>query len=411
LFLTRAAGTSLIPSPQLAAMRMQLERDLQQQLVLLSVCPEQPPLQYPEIWLRDNCQCGECYMQQTRSRLPQGWNYCEPTVRAQQLHWAEEQQCLLVEWSDAHCSAYSWNWLRERDFSPANRARYLRDFYRPEARHWSRVQFGELQREFHYGQLLQCDRTLLEWLQQLAVYGVALVKQAPLETDVLRRLCQRVGFMRRTTYGEEWSVRAQPGARNYAYLAAPLPLHTDMPYFEYKPGLTLLHTLQQSDSPGGWNLLADGFHVADLLRERHPQAFQVLAETPVDWADIGSERELSFHNIWRAPVINLDPAGRYTRINHSIPQRDSHFSVPVEQVRPWYEAMALFIRLANEQACSFKTCPGDVLVFDNLRLVHGRTGYDDTERNVRHIVGAFLDWDIAYSRWRCLRNALGVQQQ
>lgn len=84
--------------------------------------------------------------------------------------------------------------------------------------------------------------------------------------------------------------------------------------------------------------------------------------------------------------------------------------MPVEQVRPWYEAMATFIRLANEQACSFKTCPGDVLVFDNLRMLHGRSGYDDTDRNVRHIVGAFLDWDIVYSRWRVLRHALGRGQ-
>lgn len=109
-------------------------------------------------------------------------------------------------------------------------------------------------------------------------------------------------------------------------------------------------------------------------------------------------------------MLSLDASGRYTRINHSIPQRDSHFSVPADQVRPWYEAMALFIRLANEQACTFKTCPGDVLVFDNLRMLHGRTGYADTDRNVRHIVGAFLDWDIAYSRWRLLRNASGHAQ-
>jgi len=69
--------------------------------------------------------------------------------------------------------------------------------------------------------------------------------------------------------------------------------------------------------------------------------------------------------------------------------------------------MAMFIRLANEQACTFKTTPGDVLTFDNVRMVHGRTGYDDTDRNVRHIVGAFVDWDIAYSRWRVLRRSLG----
>ncbi|EDW01771.1 gamma-butyrobetaine dioxygenase [Drosophila grimshawi] len=388
-------------------MLVQVSRDLQQQLVLLHVSAEQPAMQFPEIWLRDNCRCPKCYMKQTRSRLPHGWNYLDPTVRLQEISWCAEQQTLQIEWSDDHQSSYPISWLQERDFSQANRARYLRAYYRPEQRHWSGQQYELIRREFQYQELLESDEALLQWLHHLAVYGLALVKQAPLEEDVLRKLCNRVGFMRRTTYGDEWSVRAQPGASNYAYLAAPLPLHTDMPYFEYKPGVTLLHTLQQSDSPGGWNLLTDAFHVADLLRQRYPSSFHVLSQTPVDWADIGSDKELSFHNIWRAPVINLDANGRYVRINHSIPQRDSHFSVPADQVRPWYEAMAVFIRLANEQACTFKTAPGDVLTFDNLRMVHGRTGYDDTDHNVRHILGAFVDWDIAYSRWRVLKNALG----
>ncbi|XP_017868896.1 PREDICTED: gamma-butyrobetaine dioxygenase [Drosophila arizonae] len=386
---------------------VQVSRDVQQQLVLLRLQPDSSGLQFPEIWLRDNCQCSTCYMQQTRSRLPQGWNYLDPSVRLQQLSWCAERQSLQISWSDGHKSSFALSWLKERDFSPANRARYLRDCYRPEQRLWSGTEFQRIQREFLYDELLHNDEALLQWLHQLAVYGLALVKQAPLDSNVLRNLCNRVGFMRSTTYGDEWSVKAQPGASNYAYLAAPLPLHTDMPYFEYKPSITLLHTLQQSDSPGGWNLLSDAFHVADLLRQRYPGAFKVLSETPVDWADIGSEKNLRFHNIWRAPVINLDANGRYVRINLSIPQRDSHFSVPAEQVRPWYEAMALFMRLANEQACTFKTTPGDVLTFDNVRMVHGRTGYDDTEQNIRHIVGAFLDWDIAYSRWRVLKNDLG----
>ncbi|BFG05304.1 gamma-butyrobetaine dioxygenase [Drosophila madeirensis] len=390
--------------------RLQPKAELdQQQDQLRMVIVESPgqlqDMQFPDIWLRDNCRCGECYLPQTLSRLPQLWNNLDTSVRVQQQSVDVDQQVLCIQWSDGHASQYPFAWLRERDFALANRTRYLSDFYRPAPRHWSGLEFGHIRREFQYQELLASDEQLLQWLHQLAVYGVALVKQAPLEFDVLRRLCNRVGFMRRTTYGDEFSVRAQPGASNYAYLAAPLPLHTDMPYFEYKPGVTLLHTLEQSDSPGGVNLLTDAYHVADLMRERYPAQFRVLCQTPVDWADIGRDGELEFHNIWRAPVINLDAEGRYVRINHSIPQRDSHFSVPLERVRPWYEAMALFVRLANEQACSFKTTPGDVLTFNNLRLVHGRTGYDDTDRNVRHIVGAFLDWDIVYSRLRVLRNA------
>ncbi|KAH8402458.1 hypothetical protein KR009_012043 [Drosophila setifemur] len=386
----------------------QKEQDQDQHRLVMVPDPgrDNQELQFPDIWLRDNCRCKECYLPQTLSRLPQLWNNLDTSVHVLRQAVDLEQQVLYIEWSDGHASQYPYKWLREHDFSPANRARYLSDFYRPQLELWSgSSDFERIRRVFNYKDLLTSDSSLMQWLQHLAVYGVALVKEAPLEKDVLRILCNRVGFMRRTTYGEEFSVRAQPGASNYAYLAAPLPLHTDMPYFEYLPGVTLLHTLEQSASPGGVNLLADAFYVADLLRERHPEQFRVLTQTPVDWADIGRDGDLQFHNIWRAPVINLDAEGRYVRINHSIPQRDSHFSVPLEQVRPWYEAMATFLRLAHEHSCSFKTSPGDVLTFNNLRLVHGRTGYDDTDRNVRHILGAFIDWDIVYSRLRVLRKA------
>jgi gamma-butyrobetaine dioxygenase len=49
---------------------------------------------------------------------------------------------------------------------------------------------------------------------------------------------------------------------------------------------------------------------------------------------------------------------------------------------------------------------GEILVFDNIRLVHGRKAYDDKPDNTRHLVGAYLDWDLAYSRIRVLRQKL-----
>lgn len=106
--------------------------------------------------------------------------------------------------------------------------------------------------------------------------------------------------------------------------------------------------------------------------------------------------------------FSLDASGQYKRINHSVPQRDSHFNVPLEQVLPWYRSYARFVQLAREDAHSFKTQPGDVLTFNNIRLLHGRTGYDDTEQNSRYIVGAYLDWDIIYSRLRVLKKRLAT---
>lgn len=88
-----------------------------------------------------------------------------------------------------------------------------------------------------------------------------------------------------------------------AYLSTPLQLHTDLPYYEYKPGVNLLHCLVQNRSPGAFNLLTDGLWVVDQMRTRYPTEFEILANTLVDWVDVGSEDGNKFHSLYRAPVV------------------------------------------------------------------------------------------------------------
>ncbi|SPP88714.1 blast:Gamma-butyrobetaine dioxygenase [Drosophila guanche] len=358
---------------------------------------------FPGVWLRDNCRCAVCFHGSSKSRRLD-WDAFDTRVRPLSVRSDKAAGQVHVSWSDAHESSYTLAWLRQRSFDTQRQRSYLEDFYRPSTRHWAGAEFEQIAQHFDYEQVMAEDASLKQWLQALAVYGVALLRGAPLDEGVVRRLAERVGFIRRTTYGEEFIVQAKPGAQNFAYLSLPLPLHTDLPYYEYKPSVNILHCVVQTKSRGGSNLLVDAFHIADRLRSQHPEDFERLCRIPVDWNDIGSEDGREFHNIWRAPVICLDAEGKYARINHSVPQRDSHFSVPLEEVEPWYESYARFVRLARDDAHAFKTRPGDVLTFNNIRLLHGRTGYDDTEQNSRYIVGAYLDWDIIYSRLRVLKK-------
>lgn len=95
------------------------------------------------------------------------------------------------------------------------------------------------------------------------------------------------------------------------------------------------------------------------------------------------------------------------RVNYSTPQRDSFFTIPFELVQYWYEAYAKFGEILNEESVKFKTKEGDILTFDNIRLVHGRTAYEDDYINPsRHLIGAYLDWDEIYSRLRVLKSNL-----
>ncbi|KFB45216.1 AGAP012477-PA-like protein [Anopheles sinensis] len=382
--------------------------------VVLNVVPSASPglaserFEFPGVWLRDNCQCSECFHRGSSSRVLNWETFDVDRARVIDVRVQEGGHALEVLWEEGHRSVYELQWLLDRSFREGDTREYLREWYRPDPVLWGAERFeaGEVLQEFRFQEVLHDDEVLLRWIEALIRYGVVMIKGAPLTEHECRRLAERVGFIRKTHYGEEFIVKAKEGTSNVAYLSTPLQMHTDLPYYDYKPGCNLLHCLVQStNTVGGENLIADGFYVAERMRHEHPDDFQLLAETLVNWSDLGEDEGGAFHSIYRAPMICIGRDGRLERINHSVPQRDSHFSVPLERVERWYRAMQRFVAILHREAVKFRTSPGDILTFSNVRMVHGRTGYTDTSGNTRHIVGAYLDWDEIYSRLRVLKAA------
>lgn len=75
----------------------------------------------------------------------------------------------------------------------------------------------------------------------------------------------------------------------------------------------------------------------------------------------------------------------------------------------WYEALDKYIELLQNERVTFKLECGEIITFDNTRLIHGRTGFTDTDNNTRHLVGAYLDWDEIYSRLRVLKTEFNLK--
>ncbi|KAK7791561.1 hypothetical protein R5R35_011064 [Gryllus longicercus] len=364
-------------------------------------------LKYPWIWLRDNCQCSSCFNPKLQSRTID-WRTFDISVNPKSLHI--NNNILSIEWSDGHCSEFTLKWLHERSFTKDNQEKWLNDVYRLPKIPWSAADFPSVLKKFDYSDVIQSDKCLYEWLKALAEYGVAIVENTPIQEDQLRKLANRVSFIKRTHYGEEFEVRNKPDTTNVAYLSTPLQMHADLPYYEYKPGVNLLHCLVQTTGEGGDNLLTDCLHVSKILKEFHPEVYKILSTTLVEWSDIGEERGMKFFSLYRSPAICEDRWGQFARVNYSQQQRYSHFSIPLEDVIPWYKAHATFTQALYDpkNMVQFKTKPGDILSFDNIRLAHGRTGYTDTKSNERHLIGAYLDWDIVYSRIRTLKRQLNL---
>ncbi|KAI4887055.1 hypothetical protein NFI96_010067 [Prochilodus magdalenae] len=274
-----------------------------------------------------------------------------------------------------------------------------------------------------FEEVLHDDKAALDWLVALRRLGIVYLKGAPVEQGQVARLSQRIGYLRLTFYGHTWQVQDKPMANNVAYTSGKLSLHTDYPALHHPPGVKInldsspgitllvvlqvqfLHCLQQAQQ-GGESEVVDGFHMAELLRREHPDAFNTLSSLRVDFTDTGSDY-CDFSVQSKNHIIDVDSEGRVVRINYNNATRDSVLDVPLDQVQPFYSSLKTFVDLMNqpENVVTYRMEPGDLVTFDNWRLLHGRKSYNSLG-SLRHLEGAYLDWDEVMSRLRILRKAV-----
>ena len=140
-------------------------------------------------------------------------------------------------------------------------------------------------------------------MEALSVYGIALVRNTPSTGSETRQIIERVGFIKRTHFGDEFVLKFKEGAYNFSYVGSALQLHSDLPYYDYKPGTNLLHCLVQSKMGGGQNTIVDGFNAADRMRKLYPDDFKVLTKVMVNWRDKGVDCGTAYDKIIRSPLI------------------------------------------------------------------------------------------------------------
>ena len=135
--------------------------------------------------------------------------------------------------------------------------------------------------------------------------GISLVKKMPPTEDTLNFLCYRIGFPKTTHYGTHFVVKSKQDANNVAYTTNTLDMHTDLPYYLYKPGVQFLHCIEQYKVIGGENEFTDGFHIAKIIQDNNPEDFKTLSTVNVDFWDEGVEEEPigEFHKVTSLPTF------------------------------------------------------------------------------------------------------------
>ena len=175
--------------------------------------------------------------------------------------------------------------------------------------------------------------------------------------------------------------------------------HTDNPYRDPVPGIQLLHCLV-NETTGGLSTLVDGHAVVEHLREVDPEALQLLTTTHVRflYRDAGTEL------VHRAPLIELDGQGELVTIRFS-PRLDFVPLLPPQTLAAFYAARRKLDHLLRSAhfEIRFLLQDGDLVMFDNRRLLHGRTAFDP-QQGIRHLQGCYIDMDGVHSMHRVLNR-------
>ena len=310
---------------------------------------------------------------------------------------------LLLRWDlpggDSCETTVHPGWLRH-----VAERRHLPGSYLPAQEMWSAATFTDPP-SVDGSNILDDSDVLTQWLTLLGRYGLARLRNTPATPDFLRGLAAKIGPVRSTNFGEIFDVQADIDPTSTANTGLNLGQHTDLPTRETPPGFQFLHCIANTVR-GGRSRMTDGLAVVAELREHFPADYDAL--TTLRW--VFFNRSPTEDHRWAGPIIDHAGDGFPLTIRAFYPVRGFPDMAPKDVPRA-YAALRRFSAVAHDRRFQLSTPfePGDLVGFDNRRVLHGRDGFEPGGGQ-RHLRGCYIDQDDVYSRLRVLTRAAEQQK-
>ena len=247
------------------------------------------------------------------------------------------------------------------------------------------------------------SKELYELLKSFYEYGFVIIKNVPTQNNYIVQFANSLGNIRPTNFGEYFNVISVPNPNDLAYTSLALSPHTDNPYRKPIPCIQLLHCIENEVS-GGFSTLVDGFKVATHLKQNNPDYFKILTKIKVKFKF--TDKDIVLEN--KGELIELDEEDNLKQIRFST-RLDYVPVLEKNKLDLYYKARKEISSLYNSERfkIEFKLMPGDILMMDNHRLLHGRTIYD-TNEGKRYLQGCYIDHDSSEGKLRHLKRIFGT---
>lgn len=325
------------------------------------------------IWLRDNARDKVSFDARSHQRrlFTAG---LDPEISPESTRLVESTA--RIKWPDMDREvSYPADFLYEyRGDAPASRN---------EVQTWA----SDFQVPFNdFGTLGDPDNTLLDSIRR---YGVSVIRGCPRESSSVATIAAEMGYIRQTIFGGVWSFEADAAMDDSAYSTEALRPHTDGTYSFDPPGVQILLCLEK-DGEGAESILVDGFQVAEQVRRNEPIVFDDLCQIPITGIYKGDGELLRADH----PVFRVRK-GQVYQVCFNNYDRDI-MRLSDELMKRMYRGIRVVDRLFNEPANQWRytLLEGEALVFDNWRILHGRTEY----KGKRKMVGTYVNREDLESR-------------
>ncbi|KAL1733750.1 hypothetical protein EV714DRAFT_203618 [Schizophyllum commune] len=358
---------------------------------------------FHNIWLRDHCRCPKCFHPVTKQRLVNTFEIptdispmkVEAKFEGLEVHWPE---------SERHISLYPWTWLQKVSYDP----KIAPQAERKEKILWS-SQILQSPPTVSYNEVMSDDHGLYKWLSNIDSFGFSFISDVPVSTEATEKLVERIGFIRETQYGKFWEFTSDLSKGDTAYTTMALGPHTDNTYFTDPCGLQLFHLLSH-EGEGGATLLVDGFYVASILKELHPEAYELLSTIPIPAHAAGEAGSLYRPSPPGGyPVLNHDRvSGALAQVRWNNDDRSTMSHLDPYIVEDWYAAIRAWNRLLTSSDSEYwvQLKPGTAVVVDNHRVLHGRSAFTGKRR----MCGAYIGVDEYKSKLAVLTEKFSAQE-
>lgn len=347
-------------------------------------------------WLRDNCRSAERFDPATQERKALT-ETIPSNLHANAIVIGEDD--VRIEWSDGAADSHFYaNWLKRHSYdvkvSPAGSGQ----------QHWGSEYANTLQ-SFTYKDVMADDTVAAAMVAAFEQWGLIRLTGAPTDDREVERFADRLAYVREIAFDRVANIRVSVDPYTLGFTNSSLPLHTDCSGYSWPPNVMVFHCMQ-NEVAGGASQYVDGAKVIAQLRKSDPDALRILTEHDVEFRLWSKQAD----TLSQYPPVMLDQAGDLALLRYANWTVQPLKTVPFDAVPRWYDAWRALAERVNapENRLSHRCEPGEILLINNHRVLHGRDAFDDGE-GVRHFQQVYMELDDLSGFRRIVQGEGGVK--